>query len=252
MSKLIKQKLSGYEVLKSFQLGGAININEEKKKELFPYFAYIYSQKLNPEKYGTATSLEEWTALIQDNPEDVDIITEAAGQLSNDDWESISQQYAEAQQGEQVDLTKKPQSAAKGANLKMLKSQKTTPNKEVTKAISNPVLTKATGGKANIVEPKPTERYSTSKPIKSKTELNSDGTYKFTGKYETVTPTATKEKGGKVVPIKDKVKLIKKGSSKKCTCGCELIKSKAAGGKVIETCACKCGGKMKKKPMKKK
>jgi hypothetical protein len=85
MATLPKIKLVGYDTLKSFQLGGAINMTNDKKKELFPYFAYVYSQKLNPEKYGTATSLEEWTALIQDNPEDIDIITEAAGQLSNDD-----------------------------------------------------------------------------------------------------------------------------------------------------------------------
>lgn len=36
-------------------------------------------------------------------------------------------------------------------------------------------------------------------------------------------------------------------SRKKCACGCELILGKAEGGKIIKTCACKCGGKVKKK-----
>jgi hypothetical protein len=59
MTKYKTATLSGYDKLKSFQIGGAINITEEKKEELFPYFAYIYSQKLNPDKYSAITSLEE-------------------------------------------------------------------------------------------------------------------------------------------------------------------------------------------------
>jgi hypothetical protein len=139
----------------------------------------------------------------------------------------------------------------------MLKSQKTTPSKEVTKAISNPVLTKKGGGPTELSGPtiyskKPT----TKKIVLTKTVPN---TYKgmdigvkpansHTEKVTVVKKVTTKSKGGEITPKTTyKVKLIKKGSSKKCTCGCELIKSKAAGGKVIETCACKCGGKMKKK-----
>jgi hypothetical protein len=34
-------------------------MTDEKKQELFPYFAYIYSQKLNPEKYGQVNSIDE-------------------------------------------------------------------------------------------------------------------------------------------------------------------------------------------------
>lgn len=34
-------------------------MTDEKKQELFPYFAYIYSQKLNPEKYGSTSDIEE-------------------------------------------------------------------------------------------------------------------------------------------------------------------------------------------------
>jgi len=42
--------MNAYQKLQSFQIGG--NITEDQKKELFPFFAYLYSQQLNPEKYG--------------------------------------------------------------------------------------------------------------------------------------------------------------------------------------------------------
>lgn len=34
-------------------------MTDEKKKELFPYFAYLYSQEINPEKYGQVESIED-------------------------------------------------------------------------------------------------------------------------------------------------------------------------------------------------
>lgn len=34
-------------------------MTDDKKRELFPYFAYIYSQQLNPEKYGQVESIED-------------------------------------------------------------------------------------------------------------------------------------------------------------------------------------------------
>ncbi len=34
-------------------------MTDDKKKELFPYFAYLYSQEINPEKYGQASSIDE-------------------------------------------------------------------------------------------------------------------------------------------------------------------------------------------------
>lgn len=34
-------------------------MTEEKKKQLFPYFAYVYSQQLNPNKYGEVSSFDE-------------------------------------------------------------------------------------------------------------------------------------------------------------------------------------------------
>ena len=34
-------------------------MTDEKKRELFPYFAYMYSQEINPEKYGQVESIED-------------------------------------------------------------------------------------------------------------------------------------------------------------------------------------------------
>lgn len=34
-------------------------MTDDKKRELFPYFAYIYSQQLNPERYGQVESIED-------------------------------------------------------------------------------------------------------------------------------------------------------------------------------------------------
>ena len=58
-------------------------MTEERKKELFPYFAYKESQKLDPDKYGKA-SIEEWQSLIQESPEDVEKIVQAAEQMSEE------------------------------------------------------------------------------------------------------------------------------------------------------------------------
>jgi hypothetical protein len=50
----------GYTKLLSFKKGGLTSkIPDAKKKELFPYFAYLYSKQLNPEKYGSVASMEE-------------------------------------------------------------------------------------------------------------------------------------------------------------------------------------------------
>ena len=60
-------------------------MTDEKKKELFPYFAYLYSQELNPDKYGNVSSAEEWTSLIQESPEDINEISAAALELTDED-----------------------------------------------------------------------------------------------------------------------------------------------------------------------
>lgn len=147
-------------------------MDEEKKKELFPFFAYLYSQQMNPEKYGKVTSMDEWIELIQEDEEDVKKVTEAAKKLTDEEWDLLDKQYAEIQSKESSVETSL--FAKKGAVLKILKEQK------VSKQISLP-------------------------------------TFKV---------------GGKI---------------KKCSCGCNLVLSKGTGGKLTESCACKCGGKIKKK-----
>jgi hypothetical protein len=80
-----KLNLIGLDLTRSFQLGGNLGISKEKKQELFPYFAYLYSQQLDPDKYGAVASMEEWSNLIQGNEEDINKITEVASKLSDDD-----------------------------------------------------------------------------------------------------------------------------------------------------------------------
>lgn len=48
------------------------------------------------------------------------------------------------------------------------------------------------------------------------------------------------EKGKKLDHLK-KLQSTKK-HKKKCKCGCEMVIEKKSGGKLIETCACHCGG----------
>ena len=93
-------------------------MTDERKQELFPYFAYIYSKQINPEKYGNLSS-DEWQTSIQDSPEDIDQISQAAGQLADEDWDALDLQYSQEQPQEQ-----QAQYAAKGAKIKKLKSMK--------------------------------------------------------------------------------------------------------------------------------
>lgn len=144
---------------------------EEINKELLTYFMYLKSIELDPDKYGSLGSIEEWSNAIKENKSDADLIIAAASELSEQDWESLNKQYMELQEKKEQDLI---QSAAKGARLKELKEQKNT------------------------------------------------------------------------VPAAKKGMPIPKKKKKKCSCGCDMLVSKAAGGKLTEVCACKCGGKMKK------
>jgi hypothetical protein len=102
--------------------------NEEKDK-LFPYFAYLYSKQLDPDKYGKAESIDEWIDTIQDNPEDIKQIITAAAELSDEDWDTLSKQYnAETQEDQNKESSI---SAKKGAKLKKLQESKHVINKHV-------------------------------------------------------------------------------------------------------------------------
>ena len=92
-------------------------MDETKKKELFPYFAYLYSQQMNPEKYGQIESMEEWIKTIQESEDDTQQIIQAAEQLTDEDWENLDEQYSQQKESNEAIL------AAKGAKLKKLKSK---------------------------------------------------------------------------------------------------------------------------------
>ena len=138
-------------------------MTEEKKKELFPYFAYLYSKKLNPEKYGNIEDIDKWTKLIEKSPEDINIITETASKLTDEDWNSIEQEYMKVTNNNynEEDLDNEVEMAKKGAKLQKLQA----------------------------------------------------------------------------------IKKGKKIGAKKCSCGCDMITSKAKGGKLIYKCGCGCGAK---------
>lgn len=111
-------------------------MEDTRKKELFPFFAYLYSQQLDPDKYGQVSSMDEWIKTIQSSEEDIAKITQAAEELSDEDWDSIDQQYTEQVQDQST------QFAAKGAKLKKLK---TTPKK--CKCGCDMITVKEKGGK---------------------------------------------------------------------------------------------------------
>lgn len=117
-------------------------MTEEKKQELFPYFAYLYSQQLNPEKYGNLSSVDEWVSLIEESPEDIDEITAAASELSDEDWASLDKEYAEKQAGESQSVMM----AKKGAKLKKLQDMKKAKTKKCSCGCDM-ITTKEDGGK---------------------------------------------------------------------------------------------------------
>lgn len=119
----VKNPYVNYGAIPTFQKGGVAKISDEKKQELFPYFAYLYSQQLDPEKYGSIKSMKEWIELIQDNEEDIEAITKAAEKLTPEDWDSLEVQYNQAKEtGAQEIASQETQYAAKGAKLKKLRA----------------------------------------------------------------------------------------------------------------------------------
>ena len=99
-------------------------MTEEKRKELFPYFAYLYSKQMNPEKYGSVETFEDWSALIKDSPEDLDAIATAATELTDEDWSNLEKQYMKTVSNEPMDEDSAAIMAKKGAKLKKLRSMK--------------------------------------------------------------------------------------------------------------------------------
>lgn len=122
-------------------------MTEEKKKELFPYFAYLYSKQLNPEKYGNIEDLDTWSKTIQDSPKDLEAIVKAASDLTDDDWSNLENEYMKAS-GNYNEEDYQTMMACKGAKLQKLRSMKK--GKKMTKKCScgcDMVSSKEKGGK---------------------------------------------------------------------------------------------------------
>lgn len=101
-------------------------MTNEKKKELFPYFAWVYSKQMDPGKYGETDEYEEWAKVIEDNPKDIEVIAEAASTLTDEQWSALGEDYqsmteeAPAEEVETEDV-EEPIEAKKGAKLENLK-----------------------------------------------------------------------------------------------------------------------------------
>lgn len=71
-------------------------MTDDRKKELFPYFAFLKAKELNPERYKNAT-IENFGELIKDNQEDIDAISKMAIEADDSEWESIEKAISEVQ-----------------------------------------------------------------------------------------------------------------------------------------------------------
>ena len=99
-------------------------MNDTKKKELFPYFAYAYSKEHQPAKYGERMKFEEWHNLIQEDVPFLEEISNAAINLGDDAWNKLEKDYSNENQVE---------SAKKGAKLDNLKRLNATKKKTTKK-----------------------------------------------------------------------------------------------------------------------
>lgn len=109
-------------------------MTDERKQQLFPYFAYMYSQQLDPDKYGSINSIDEWSDMIQDNQDDMTQITSAASQLSDDEWDQLEKQYTdEAGSDENQNVNQDAAYAKKGMKLKKLQDMKKSSKPELMK-----------------------------------------------------------------------------------------------------------------------
>lgn len=237
----------GYDHLRSFQIGGQV---EETTAEQDPTkLIYILYSFLASGKQPKSGEPDDILALLQENEAQTDTFEKEFEAKSPEELQQdkkFMEFYAKFQ-------PEQDQAAylAKGSKIKQLRTiKKAAPIK------GKETSTKAAGGNVGTypgvslngptitakAKVKPT--YTTGQVTLTKTVPNKSvdiGVRSANSHQEKTTATQrvlTKAKGAK---------LVKKGGKKKCSCGCEMVLSKAAGGKVIETCACKCGGKMKKK-----
>ena len=116
-------------------------MRDDKKKQLFPFFAYIYSQQIDPEKYGKVESYEEWSKVLDENPNDMERITNAAAELSDEEWSALEQQFAQASE------VQKAENGAKLDNLRKLKKGGKVQTKKKCSCGCDLIMTKGEGGK---------------------------------------------------------------------------------------------------------
>ena len=65
----------------------------EKKQKLLPYFAFLYSKQVNPEKYESVDNMEEWSSLIESDEETLSKINQVVEELTDEDWNIIESRY---------------------------------------------------------------------------------------------------------------------------------------------------------------
>lgn len=274
---------SGYKKLKSFQMGGnltstpavSVDTDSETKQKLLPYFAYFYTKATNPQKYGSVqdfSDFEEWSKLVAEDGDKLSRIAaeDPTVELSAEEsaaiepsWELAAQVFSNSEEGA---IT----SAAKGAKLAKLKEKGKKPafllKAEMKAEGKEKVTKKQDGGLTPHVISGPTiaaKKQYINKKVVTKTnvpntpsaspDLDYNNKIKPSVNSHSETTSYTKRvpktaiNNTSIVTKKAGSKLVKKGGKKKCTCGCDLVLTKAIGGKMVDTCACKCGGKVKMK-----
>lgn len=144
MNKKLKAKTTldfGYPFLKVFQMGGTID--DERKKELFPYYAYKKSLEMDIDKYGPGeNNLEKWSEIIRDNKEDLDAIISAYAEESPEVLAQYDEEYSKLQENAAY--------AKKGGTLKKITKKISKPMKKCECGCAK-VLKKESGGKISSV-----------------------------------------------------------------------------------------------------
>ena len=101
-------------------------MTNEKKKIVFPYFAYKYSKVLNPERYGKISDMEQWSQVLERNQSDVEAISDAATKLSDEEWNQLELEMTNPdiqfeKDGGKLNLIKELQQFKKGGSIKKKK-----------------------------------------------------------------------------------------------------------------------------------
>lgn len=107
-------------------------MNEEKMKQLLPFFAFLHLKKTKPEKYSNPEDLGK---NLDENPQDLEEVITEAKKLTDAEWAEIEQMYAEQisspDSEENIDTiapdegsTDQIEMVKKGAKLKKLQEYK--------------------------------------------------------------------------------------------------------------------------------